>query len=82
MGESNQPPIEQVLDGLDEVSERFGDEILANGLTVKQNNQAVLAMIAALTEKAAERGVTARGARVERVPVAPRVAHERATKQP
>ncbi len=54
MIETPEHAILDLLEGLDEVTERLGGQKLANGLSVKQNNQAVLALIAALTKSAAQ----------------------------
>ena len=53
MDECRKPGIQGVLAGLDEVTERFGDELLGNGITVGENNQAVLGLLAALSGEAA-----------------------------
>ena len=54
MIETPEHGILDLLEGLDEVTERLGGHKLANGLSVEENNQAVLALIAALTMSAAQ----------------------------
>jgi len=54
MDEMSGRVITDVLDGLDEVTERFGEHLLANGSSVKENNRSVLSLLASLSKKAAE----------------------------
>jgi hypothetical protein len=46
--------IQNVLAGADEISERFGAELLQNGMTVAQNMAALAQMLAQLTLSASD----------------------------